>query len=178
MGNKMQAAESIRRLAVMFQGMVEAADTLEAIGSLEQATGEAQAARAKAEAARDAVLGEVRNAEQSIKNARADAQTLAENARGLAAQIERDATEEGRRIIADARDQVSQERLAAKGQLDQQLAAVRREIEQAGKRLVDLQGETAKARADADAANELRDEAQAGLDKVQEQIGRLSKVSV
>lgn len=74
--SKQDAANSIRQLAVMFQGMTAAAEALDTIGSIEQATKEAQAATAKAGADRDAALLELDKAKDDITAARQTAEKV------------------------------------------------------------------------------------------------------
>ena len=70
MADKFTAAETIRRLAVQYMHMVEAADALESMGKLEQTLKESQAqADAARKEAADAKL-DLTNAREQIKAAK------------------------------------------------------------------------------------------------------------
>ncbi len=66
-----EAADAIRRMAKFYQNMQFAADTLERIGSLEQATQEAKAATLDAQTERDKALSELTEAKEATTAARA-----------------------------------------------------------------------------------------------------------
>lgn len=104
------AADAIRRLAVQFQNMQYAAEVLERIGSLENATNEATKAKEKAEAERDVLLNEAKAATdaaaQSIADAAQTVEGLLKSANQQASEIVAAATAKGQdafeRAIASA----------------------------------------------------------------------------
>lgn len=122
------AADVIRRLANQYEGMKYAADVLEKVGSLENATNEAIAAKNKAEAERDVLLNEAKAATDAAAQSIADA---AQTVEGLLKAANQQAAE----VVAAA---------TAKGQ-----DAFERAIESANR---EAQAITAKARADAEEA--------------------------
>ena len=67
--SKQDTAIAMRRLANLFKGVVQAADDIEAIGSLENSTREATEARDKAVIERDAALAELADAKAKAKAA-------------------------------------------------------------------------------------------------------------
>lgn len=87
MTTKSTAAEAIRRLATQYQQMMEAADLLEKIGSMDLATEEAKAARATAEKERDAVQDEVKKAKAELKVAQEKAKLVLAEASTKAAEM-------------------------------------------------------------------------------------------
>lgn len=70
--NKLVAAESIRTLATRYKDMVEVANLLESIGTIEQASNEADAACKIAQIARDESLIELRELKESIRTLESD----------------------------------------------------------------------------------------------------------
>lgn len=104
------AADAIRRLAKQYEGMVFAAEVLERIGSFENATNEAIAAKNKAEAERDVLLNEAKAATdaaaQSVADAALTVDELLRSVNQQAAEIVAAATAKGQdafeRAIASA----------------------------------------------------------------------------
>ena len=128
MAQSHDAADAIRRLAKHYESMVFAANVLERIGSFENATNEAIAAKNKAEAERDVLLNEAKAATDAAAQSIADA---AQTVEGLLKAANQQVSE----IVATA---------TAKGQ-----DAFERAIESANR---EAQAITAKARADAEEA--------------------------
>jgi hypothetical protein len=90
-----EAADAIRRMAKQYEQMVVAAETLEKIGSLEQATTEMTVQRDAAAVERDAVLAELAKAKcavvdaknkaaERLANAELEAESIVENAKATA----------------------------------------------------------------------------------------------
>ena len=79
--NKITAADSIRRLATQYQDMMAAADLLEEIGSLEQASKEAKAATHDANVDRASALAELAEAREAVAKAQADATDILQQAK-------------------------------------------------------------------------------------------------
>ena len=100
---KADTAYQLRRVVNFLQGLSDAADAIEAIGSMEGATKEAQAARAEAEAGRDSAVAELATLREEINaaawNAKIDADVkLAEVADALKA-----ATAQAESVMASAK---------------------------------------------------------------------------
>lgn len=76
MAQLQDTAGDLRRAANFFKGVIAAADVLERVGSLENATKEAQAARDLAVQERDKVLAELADAEAKAKAAQAEHEKL------------------------------------------------------------------------------------------------------
>lgn len=113
------AADAIRRMAKQYENMVAAAEILEQIGSLENATTEAVAARVAAEKSRDAainaqvaaqqsVAAAVEESEKIISEAKKSAATSAQKAKARADEIVSLATEKGEGLIAAAEARAAQ----------------------------------------------------------------------
>lgn len=96
------AADAIRRLAKQFENMAYAADVLEKIGSLDNATAEAGRARLEAETLRDAALAAKAEAEAGLTAVKAQADQIVETAREAAAGVVRQAENVGQGKVADA----------------------------------------------------------------------------
>lgn len=104
------AADAIRRLAKQYEGMAYAAEVLEKVGSFENATNEAIAAKNKAEAERDVLLNEAKAATdaaaQSIADAALTVEELLKSANQQASEILAAATAKGQdafeRAVASA----------------------------------------------------------------------------
>lgn len=176
MASKSTVAESIKRLAILYKDMVEAADAIEQIGSIEQAVSEAKAARMAAEAERDSVIADLKKAKDGVKKAKDDAdRTIADGkevateiiaaANAAAQSITDSATEQGQALIDSAKEQREETLKDLDGE-----AAVWRD------RILQLQDETAHAVSVRDAAEAAAKDAQAKLDKVQASIRKLAEV--
>ena len=153
MSAKLQAADAIRRLAVQLQGMNEAADILEALGSTEQVIAQAKIDSEKARkdlftstglldeanknlAAARAEAGNVLNAAQEkadalITQARLDADALVTEAKKSADSTVRDA-------VAAATDKATRETADAHAQL----ASLMGQVQVATAQLEQLQAKT------------------------------------
>jgi F0F1-type ATP synthase membrane subunit b/b' len=70
--NKLVAADSIRTLATRYKEMVEVADLLESIGTIEQASREANAACKNAQEEREAALSELSALKESIRSLKSE----------------------------------------------------------------------------------------------------------
>ena len=79
MDNLQNVARDMRRSAEFFKGIIAAADVVERLGSLENATNEAKAALAVAERNRDSALTELADVKAKGKAAVADAKAKAES---------------------------------------------------------------------------------------------------
>lgn len=114
MSNKyIQASDAIKTIANRFKGIIELGEALESIGSIEQATKEADAQLAKARKARDAFEEKFKaESEASAKQLQADAaESLAirDAAKAEAASLKEKAIKAGEekasKIVADANSQ-------------------------------------------------------------------------
>lgn len=110
---KMRAAADLRKLSMMFRGLVDVGVELEAVGSLEQAAAEAEssltrtrglveAANAELVAASARVVGANRRAQQITDAATAAAADQAQAAERDAAALKTDAKAEAERIVQQA----------------------------------------------------------------------------
>jgi hypothetical protein len=174
--SKASVAEDIRRLANTYKSMVEAADAIEQIGSIEQAVSEAKAARKAAEDERDSVLVDLRKAKDGVKKAKDDAEKIVADARSFAEdvavaarvsaeQVKQSAAEQGQALINSAKAERETILLSITGQ-----AA----IHQA--KLDVLKEQAAKAEASTALLMTAAEAAQAKLDKVQASIRKLAEV--
>lgn len=114
MSAKLQAAEAIRRLAIQFQAMTEAADLLETIGEAESATDACARGRAVAEQEFRTVQAHVADATRNLKAAQDEAsrvltdadqraRTVMNQAEEWALQQKADATASIAKMVQDAR---------------------------------------------------------------------------
>lgn len=102
MSDKQTAAASLRRMAVQYQGILEAADALEALGSIENATKEAVSAREAAEKARDVAKETLASFIAQADKIKEECTTLVVTANADAASILNKAKQEAGAVIADA----------------------------------------------------------------------------
>lgn len=173
MSDKSTAAEAIRRLAVQFQGMVEAADLLEKVGSIEQATQEATKARVAAESSRDRALETLRTAREQAEQINSDlaesvidsqrkAALLLNSASDRANAIMLEADQRSKALIQSGQEQAS----AALEQISTQLSAMQ-------SKLTDLTAEVETALRNRDAAWQATELAEKSLAAVQDKIRSL-----
>lgn len=159
--DKLTAADAIRNLAVQYQAMVYAADALQAIGSLEQAANEAQAATDDANARRDQALQDLDNAQQAVSAAKEQALSILAEARDTADQTVIAAKSKAETIMANANQQgqIAIDAAAAKanglvssvsGKVDDLTA----KAQQLGSDIAELEAKRDAAVADAQAADD------------------------
>jgi hypothetical protein len=167
---KMEAAEAVRRLARQYEAMVEAANTLERIGSLEQAEKEAnerlfalnarevEAQRRVEDADRLVTLANQGATEakdraeaqcrEKVAASKAEAQAIVENARteaqGIVSAARTEA--EGVRAQTEQERRVNTEAFAA---VRADVLAVQADLERKRAELADIEGRIAAARAQA-----------------------------
>lgn len=131
--SKQDTAIALRRLANLVKGVIQAADDIEAIGSLENSTREATEARDKAQAERDAALAELSDAKakgaKAVKEAKDKADKLLDDAQALAdskaAETLGRADAYATQITKDAAEQVAQALVRGNADLDM----VRRDVD-------------------------------------------------
>lgn len=143
--NKITAAEHIERLAVQYQAMVDAAAALKEIGSLENATQEAQkaadvarkeaqAAKAEAQKAKDKIAAAEQQAAETLAAAQVEAAMITAEAKQSGDNVVMRAQQEAARIIEKATKDVADasagvagrvaELTTAKLRLEQNIAAL------------------------------------------------------
>lgn len=145
MADKFTAAESIRRLAVMYSSMIEAADALEAIGSIERVTEEQKKQADAATAEADKAKADLAKVKEQIKVQAAKGDALVADA-VLSAKIERDnivkaAEETAANVLKKAQDE-SAEMIAKasteKARLSSEIGGLQAAIEAGRSELVSL----------------------------------------
>lgn len=176
MADKFTAAESIRRLAQMYQSMVEAADALEKVGKMEQTLVELKKEEDRQRNENAALKGEATKAKKVIKDAEEKAIEIlakaSDEATIAAADIKRQAEINAADIVKSAQDEASKtiaDIATEKARLSSEIGGLQRAIEAARSELLMLQADQAKAEEDAKTA-------QAKLEKVQAQIRKLAEV--
>lgn len=159
MADKIAAAQTIRQLAVLFEGMVAAANTLDECGSLENAVIEATVAKDAAVAARDAAVAEMETALVAIKEAKDDADKIIAAAQVDAATIKATAEADAAAITQGAKDQaeaiVSGAQSEAQSQAvacEMQLSGLNNEIDLIATKIAALESRRDAVTAEADAA--------------------------
>ena len=105
--DKLTAAESIRRLAVQYQAMVEAADALESIGKLEQTVRQATKQAADATAEMDGAKAELAVVKADVTKAKAKAAEIAAEANVKAMEILAEADRKAQAIIDGANSEAA-----------------------------------------------------------------------
>lgn len=161
MMSPIDAADQIRQFARQYKAMQDVADTLQRVGSLEQAIAECEkavtVARARRDADIEAIAGEVATAQVSLQDAKDKAERLLTEARAAAQVITDNAGYEARRIKTQAADEAneiraraekaSQASKAAEVDARGRLAGVEQAIDNAKRNLADVQAQTAEAEA-------------------------------
>lgn len=173
MASKSNAAEAIRRLATQYQQMVEAADMLDQIGSLENATKEAERAAAVARAEADAAQADAAKAKADAKTAKDKVAAVMSDAEELALAKVQEGDIKAQELIADAKARAQQ--VLTKASLDAanatvgiegkvaELSATRASLEQS---LVDLQGQIDAKQVEAEELEKRLAKAQASIAKL------------
>ncbi len=170
---KQELALSVRHFANLFQNLQQVADTLDTIGSLENAAAEAKRDRAAAEADRDKAKAALKKLEAQIAAKTEECNASIEEANGRRNTILADAIEQGRIKLEAAQADADAAVAKAKAQASDLIAAAKAEkadLEAANKSLTDgLQalGESVAAKqAEADARDERIAKAQAKIAKM------------
>lgn len=184
MSAKLQAADAIRRLAVQLQGMQEAADILESLGSTEQVVEQAKVEAEKAKKALAKATDELGEANRNLAAARAEAGNVLKAAEAKAGEFITQARLEAEQIGAEAKAQAEQtvrsavdtakdvafrETTETRKHLDGLLSQIR----EARLNLEKVQAATDAERLEAATAQAQADAAQAQLSEIQ---GKLRKI--
>jgi chromosome segregation ATPase len=173
MSSKVQAAEAIEALANQYKQMVEAAEMLKKIGSLENAAKEAQKACEAAKDEAEAAKLEADLAKNDAKKAKGKVVEMLDKAIADANETVLQGKQKADQIVAEAESRATEINLAASERISSALADVNAnrskvlaEIADAKQLLeglmLDIQSKTSEA-----------NEAQKKLDKVQAQITKL-----
>lgn len=96
------ATNTLRRMALQYQGIVDAADVLEKLGSLDTATKESIAARDAALEARDRAIEAQKQADLDLEAAKSAAEKVVAEAHTEAEAIVAEARDGAARVVADA----------------------------------------------------------------------------
>ena len=173
MADKITTAQTIRQLAVLFEGMVDAANTLEAIGSIENAIAEAIKAKDEAVAERDAVKAEAKKHKDAIKKAKDDFQQIIFEANTKADDIKAAAQAEAVAITQSATDQADVLIAHAQQQHGATLADAHDRLIQLNTQLGVIKSEIANAESARDAANAEAEAAETRLANAKDAIKKL-----
>lgn len=123
MSNAIEAADFIKRQLALMRGYEQLAGALDRIGSIEQATKEAQDARAAAELDRDVALSDLNKINTEIDEAKDEAVRILtevrESTQNHANKIIGDARDEADRIISTATGNARQALAGANAKADQ-----------------------------------------------------------
>jgi cell division septum initiation protein DivIVA len=176
MSDKITVAESIRRVAVLFQNMVEAADMLESIGSLEQAKAEADAARAAAESARNNAIVEAEKVAQEVNAANLESASVMASARKDAESVLTDAKAKADALIAAAHRDADTLIVAASSDASKAADAMTTQIAQMRSTLELIDAATADSLSKKAEAEQAAADAQAKLESIQDAIRKLAAV--
>lgn len=174
MSAKINAAEQIRTFAGMFKPLVEAADLLQNIGSLEQATAEAEAGRKAANDDRDKAVADL----QRVKADTADAVSqLAERAaveNMRAKQVVEEAEEKAAMIVSAAEERAAGILKSGQDQASEALAKNAQQLSAMQAKLTELTNEANAAIVRRDQAEASAVEAEGRLVKAQAAIRKLA----
>lgn len=172
--NKQETAQQLRKVANFLKGLQQAADDIEAIGSMEGATSEARKARDVAQAERDQALAEFADAKakatKAAKDAQAKVDAMLADAQGKAEKLVADADAQARRT---ANDMIA----AAERRADEVTTKAGSSVQAAEKALADmaekkaaLAAEVGDLEAKAKAAQAEHDKLVKALDKIKAQF--------
>lgn len=173
MADKFTAAESIRRLAVQYQSMVEAADALESVGKLEQTIAEATKARDAAVAEAEAAKDELKAAKDEIKAAKDKAADIVAKANEQALAKLGEADQKAQSILDGAAAKANEIVAGATVSADQQKAAVAGQIAELTSSKLKLEQDIAGLNAAGEAKKKEADDIESRLAKAQAQIAKL-----
>ena len=166
-------ADNLDRMAVQHQTMVEAAAAFRKLGSIDQATKEAENARAIADQAATDAARDLVNAKQDVATAKTQAAAVLEAARKEAVQILADANSDADGIVSLADDKAGKLMAEAKEQAKAKSQAAESALNPLLANLTALKSEVAALTEKRDLLNADADEAQAKLDVVREAIAKL-----
>ena len=171
---------ALRRLAVTLQGVIEAADTFERLGSIENATMEAASRRTIAEEACAQAQRDLQAARSAVEEARRAAEKILGDAKGEVHQILDDARRDCEKLAADAKEKALQEIEKATAIKSEELNRLVDEIERKRGELFQLSRETEQAGEAKRAADASYTHSKRALDKVLMDIEAIKapKVSV
>lgn len=138
MSELIQAATTIREIAVKLRGFELAAAALERVGSFEQAEAEAKAAAEKAKADASEALADLDAARKEAEMARAEGDKAKAKAIEDADRIRAEAAESGAKLVSDA--QAESERIIEQGRSKaaEHMRNVLDQVEAAEKRLEEV----------------------------------------
>jgi len=173
--NHTQAAEDIRTLAGRYKGIMALADSLTGLGSIEQATSEAIAAREVAEGARDKARTDAAKAKNNMAAAEANAVYIGQEAKAQADDIVAKAQAIATSIEADARLKATGMTQSAGLKCAEMVEQANAQVAVIGVCIADAKAELAEAESGAEIAGDLADKAEAKLAKVQAAIRKLAE---
>lgn len=173
MADKFTAAESIRRLATMFQGMVEAADLLESMGKVEQATKEAEAAKIKAQEEVAAMTADAKKAKDELKGHKAKAEELIAKANDQALEKMREADQRAAAIVAGAEAEAKELVAKAERAASERTAAIAGQVAQLTTTKIELESSIASLTVAAGAKAKEVEDLEGKLSKIQAQIAKM-----
>lgn len=173
MSSKSNAAESIRRLAVQYQQMVEAADLLDSIGSLEQAAAEAKKAAEAARADTAAARAEADKAKAEAKKSKEKVDKILSDADGEALAKVQEAEIKAQGIVADAKAKAEQITNKAAVDVADATAGVAGRVAELTTMRLRLEQELAALQNDIDAKKAEADDVEKRLAKAQAQVAKL-----
>lgn len=140
MSKKITAAETIEALANQYRAMVEAAEMLKQIGSLENAAAEATRAAEAARAERDAAVAEASEAKAASKKAKDQVVSILAKADADATETRNKAVSEREGILAEAENHADELVRKARVEAGQELSGVTAKKASMTKDIETLQG--------------------------------------
>jgi chromosome segregation ATPase len=174
MSSLVEAADTIERLAIQYQGMVLAAETLKKIGSIENHLAELSTSRDAALSEQASLLAQIQAAHASVSRAeQAHDERLKELEEQYAVR-HNELEAESITIIEQAQTKAQAILDLAKEGLQAQLSDLTASVESAKLHLGELNHQIEITKAEAHAADASRAAAQAGLDAIQAQIHSLA----
>lgn len=175
MSNKSTAAESIRRLALQYQDMVEVADFLESAGSQETMVAESKKAAQAANDERDLAIEGAKQAKVLQKQAQAEADDIIRIATQKAAEIEANSMRQANKLLDEAEAKANFVRVTAQAEADGMVSKAGTDVETLNSQLAGLQATVAELEKNRAKAEQAADSAKSKLDAVQESIRKLAQ---
>jgi cell division septum initiation protein DivIVA len=174
MSKSTDAADAIRRFAKQYELMVSAADTLEQIGSLENAQEEAKKSLDQHRKVLETEASLLAEAKAETKKVKESNLKLAEDGKTKADSVIHNATLEADRVASEAKAQADKIISNANVKAEQSLAGVKSQIDKLNTERTDLENMTASLRGEVSTLTAEAINAEVRLAKVQSAIAKLT----
>lgn len=140
MSKYLEAATTLKRLAVKYEGLLAAAAELEELGSFEQTVAASESRVADLNRQADEINAELLSARQSVDSARENASTIEQRANSLAMSRLADADDRVKEILQAAEEQAANIIGRANDRANSQIVGLDAQIEERKSRIRELDG--------------------------------------